>query len=57
MMQTAEPALDKGGLAADDSSLDELKSMMRDPRYWRDRDPAFVRQVTQGFDRVYRRAT
>jgi hypothetical protein len=27
--------------------------MMRDPRYWRDRDPAFIAQVTEGFKRLY----
>lgn len=30
-----------------------LREMMRDPRYWRDRDPAFVRRVTEGFGRLY----
>jgi hypothetical protein len=27
--------------------------MMRDPRYWRERDPALVAQVTEGFKRLY----
>ena len=31
----------------------DLQSMMRDPRYWRDRDPAFVAQVTQAFQNMY----
>lgn len=31
----------------------ELYAMMRDPRYWRDKDPAFVEQVTSGFQRLY----
>lgn len=30
-----------------------LRGMMRDPRYWRDRDPSYVAQVTQGFQRMY----
>ena len=29
--------------------------MMRDPRYWRERDPGFVAQVTEGFQRLYPR--
>jgi len=29
------------------------KAMMRDPRYWRDRDPAFIRQVKDGFACLY----
>lgn len=55
MMQNSEPPLMRGGEAPDRGSLDQLRSMMRDPRYWRDRDPAFVRQVTEGFERVYQR--
>ena len=31
----------------------ELRSMMRDPRYWREKDPAFVARVTKGFERIY----
>jgi hypothetical protein len=27
--------------------------MMRDPRYWRERDPSFIAQVTEGFQRLY----
>jgi hypothetical protein len=27
--------------------------MMQDPRYWRDRDPAFVSEVTRGFERLF----
>ncbi len=26
--------------------------MMRDPRYWRTREPEFVRRVTDGFRRL-----
>ncbi len=31
----------------------ELRRMMRDPKYWRERDPAFVARVTQGFRSLY----
>ncbi len=31
----------------------ELYAMMRDPRYWRDKDPAFIEQVTSGFQNLY----
>lgn len=54
MMQAREPAVlrDADGPQSD---LDEnaLVQMMRDPRYWRDRDPALVSQVTDGFRRLY----
>jgi hypothetical protein len=26
---------------------------MRDPRYWRDRNPELIAQVTDGFQRLY----
>jgi len=27
--------------------------MMRDPKYWREKDPSFVAKVTEGFERMY----
>lgn len=30
-----------------------LKEMMRSPKYWRDHDPALMRQVKQGFAKLY----
>ncbi len=30
-----------------------LRQWVEDPRYWRDRDPVFVKQVTEGFARLY----
>ncbi|WP_259780969.1 hypothetical protein [Aestuariispira ectoiniformans] len=32
---------------------ESIRQMMRDPRYWRDRDPSTVRQVSEGFQRLY----
>lgn len=34
----------------------ELQTMMRDPKYWRDRDPAFIEKVSEGFRRLYQSA-
>ena len=31
----------------------ELRALMRDPRYWRDRDPQVVDAVSQGFRQLY----
>jgi hypothetical protein len=54
MMQAREPAVlqEADGPQRD---IDEatLTRLMRDPRYWRDRDPALVAQVTEGFQRLY----
>lgn len=35
--------------------LDEtgLRNMMQSPKYWRDRDPAFIAKVSEGFQRLY----
>lgn len=54
MMKGQEPNLksdDAVSSAAPDDT--ELKSMMRDPKYWRDKDPAFIKKVTQGFQSLY----
>jgi hypothetical protein len=54
MMQAREPAVlnEAGGPRAEADEAD-LARMMRDPRYWRDRDPGLVAQVTAGFRRLY----
>lgn len=54
MMKGKEPALQSAESKAD-MSLDEkeLSSMMRDPKYWRDKDPAFIQKVTDGFKKIY----
>lgn len=53
MMQSGEPSLKKSEHPADGISEDDLTGMMRDPKYWRDRDPAFVSKVTSGFQKLY----
>lgn len=54
MMKGQEPAIggrmESGG---PDAAERDLHAMMRDPRYYRDRDPAFVAKVTEGFQRMY----
>jgi hypothetical protein len=54
MMQAREPAvLNEANGPRGDLDEAELTRMMRDPRYWRERDPAFVALVTKGFERLY----
>lgn len=31
----------------------DLAKMMKDPRYWRDRDPQWIEKVTRGFQELY----
>lgn len=32
---------------------DELRALMRAPRYWRDRDPSIMKKVGEGFGALY----
>lgn len=43
------------GPATGRERLDDAKlaKMMQDPKYWRDRDPAFIAKVTEGFQDLY----
>jgi len=54
MMNNEEPSLavKKGEVIDQNASLD-LQSMMRDPKYWREKDPSFIAKVTEGFQRMY----
>ena len=53
MMKGKDPSFQGAESVA--GALDEagLNSMMKDPKYWRDKDPAFVAKVTQGFEGLY----
>ncbi|SDG53365.1 hypothetical protein SAMN05216241_11916 [Limimonas halophila] len=54
MMTSGEPGMTRqGGDGAQGESEDELRRLMADPRYWRDRDPATVKRVQQGFQRLF----
>ncbi len=57
MMQAGqEPSLGAAGSGGGQDGppdTESLSRLMRDPRYWRDRDPAIVQQVTEGFRRLY----
>ena len=48
-----EPGLRKEGDKPSNLEEKDLQSMMRDPKYWREKDPAFVAKVTDGFKRMY----
>lgn len=53
LMKSEEPSLLSRQSAGSGDEEGRLKQMMQDPRYWRDRDPAFIAEVTQGFRKVY----
>jgi len=53
MMQAGKPLSVQQPQEA--TALDEtaLRGMMRDPKYWRDKDPAFIKKVSDGFRQVF----
>lgn len=54
MMGEGEPAMVRDGQAYGAAESEEsLRALMRDPKYWRDHDPAIVQRVQQGFQRLY----
>lgn len=53
MMANAEPGLGSAGAATPELSEEDLRRLMADPKYWRQRDAATVRQVQQGFQRLF----
>lgn len=59
IMKGGEPdmASVSGDEASHGLSEQDLQTMMRDPRYWRDRDPAYIARVTKGFSRLYGEGT
>jgi hypothetical protein len=52
MMGAKEPPLSRDAAAEAAPDEAELRRMMRDPRYWRSREPDFVKRVTEGFRRL-----
>ena len=52
MMEKGEPTLTRQAGVPDAVDEAALRRMMRDPRYWRSREPDFVKRVTEGFRRL-----
>jgi hypothetical protein len=54
MMQNREPCMiSEAAVPTAGIDKDMLNQLMRDPRYWRDHDPAFVNRVTDGYRKLY----
>lgn len=54
MMASGEPGMMRGGVGGGEAlTEDALKKMVADPRYWRDKDPAFAERVRSGFQKLY----
>ena len=53
MMSSNEPMLGKSAEPEGELSEEVLRKMMEDPRYWRDKDKAYINKITQGFEKLY----
>jgi len=53
LMETGEPGIGTGAGTGPAIGENSVKDLMNSPRYWRDRDPATVEQVRQGFKALY----
>lgn len=53
MMKGGEDKMQVAGETLLPTEEKDLQQMMRDPKYWRDRDPAFISKVTEGFRKLY----
>jgi len=55
MMDAGEPGLSVDAAQSEEGvSESSLKGLMRDPRYWRDKEPEIVAQVRNGFKQLYK---
>jgi len=53
MMAKGEPSLAREAAPAENVDEQALRKMMRDPRYWRSREPEYVKRVSDGFKRLF----
>ncbi|MBO7066244.1 MAG: hypothetical protein J6W40_01305 [Alphaproteobacteria bacterium] len=53
MMQSMEPNVETQKNENQNLTDDDLRRMMRDPKYWRDGDPEYVRKIENGFKKLY----
>lgn len=53
MMQSMEPEIKTDKNVTENLSDNDLRRMMRDPKYWREHDPEYVRKIENGFKKLY----
>ena len=54
LMKSSGPADFEGDSGGTGLTLEELRSMQNDKRYWQEKDPAFIRKVSDGYKRLYK---
>ncbi|MDR1694559.1 MAG: hypothetical protein LBR70_05170 [Lactobacillaceae bacterium] len=53
MMSSNEPLLSKDNGAKEKVDETALREMMKDPRYWRDKDNSYIEKIRKGFEKLY----
>ncbi len=53
MMQSMEPNVKTDKNETQNLTDDDLRRMMRDPKYWRDNDTEYIRKIENGFKKLY----
>ena len=53
MMQSMEPNVKTDKNETQNLTDDDLRRMMRDPKYWRDGDTEYIRKIENGFIKLY----
>lgn len=53
MMQSMEPNVTTDKNVVGNLSDSDLREMMRDPKYWREKDPEYIRKIESGFKKLY----
>ena len=53
LMKHSEPSIGRSSSSQQGVNEVALKEMMKDPRYWRDYDEAYIEKVRQGFQTFY----
>lgn len=53
MMKNQDPRIETGAINPESADEKDLQSMIRNPKYWQEKDPAFIEKVSKGFERLY----
>ena len=53
MMQSIEPTVQTDDAPQKNLTENDLRRMMRDPKYWRDMNEEYVRKIENGFKKLY----
>lgn len=54
LMKSSGPADFEGDSGSTGLTLEELRAMQNDPRYYQQKDPAFIKKVEDGYKRLYK---